>query len=288
MDGAAMNRRTVLTALVGTGLSGFAPASAFARPPSLALAGKLQQCGYAIGATQPRSTVFVDGLSVGRASASGYFVVGFDRDAAPFAELMVETDDGRATQILIIAAGTYDIQRIEGLPQDQVTPSDPALLERIHTEAARKAVGFASDTDADTFRTGFDWPVQYTRVSALFGGQRILNGIAERPHYGIDLAAPVGTPIVAPGAGKVCFAETGLHYEGGLVMIDHGQGLVSMYLHMSRIDVSAGQIIGRGERLGAVGMDGRATGPHCCWRMKWKGRNLDPSLMVGATAPPRA
>jgi len=283
-----MNRRTVLTALVGTGLSGLAPASTFAKPPSLALAGKLKQCGYAIGATQPRATVFVDGLSVGRASASGYFVVGFDRDAPPLAELMVETDDGRATQILTIAPGTYDTQRIEGLPQDQVTPSDPALLERIHTEAVRKAAGFASDADADAFRTGFDWPVQYTRVSALFGGQRILNGIAERPHYGIDLAAPVGTPIVAPGAGTVCFAETGLHYDGGLVMIDHGQGLVSMYLHMSRIDVSAGKTIGRGERLGAVGMEGRATGPHCCWRMKWKGRNLDPSLMVGATAPPRA
>jgi len=288
MDDAAMNRRTVLTALVGTGLSGLAPASTFAKPPSLALAGKLKQCGYAIGATQPRATVFVDGLSVGRASASGYFVVGFDRDAPPLAELMVETDDGRATQILTIAPGTYDTQRIEGLPQDQVTPSDPALLERIHTEAVRKAAGFASDADADAFRTGFDWPVQYTRVSALFGGQRILNGIAERPHYGIDLAAPVGTPIVAPGAGTVCFAETGLHYDGGLVMIDHGQGLVSMYLHMSRIDVSAGKTIGRGERLGAVGMEGRATGPHCCWRMKWKGRNLDPSLMVGATAPPRA
>ena len=287
MDAAAVNRRAVLAVLAGAGLSGLAAARAFAKPPGLALTGKLQQCGYAIGATQPRATVSVDGMAVGRASASGLFVIGFDRDAAPAAQLMVETDDGSATHDLAIAPGTYDIQRIDGLPEDQVTPSDPALLERIHQEAVRKAVGFASDIDADFFRSGFDWPVDFTRISALFGGQRILNGVPERPHYGIDLAAPIGTPIRAPGQGVVCFAETGLHYEGGLVMIDHGQGLVSMYLHMSRVDAVAGRPIARGELIGAVGMEGRATGPHCCWRMKWRGRNLDPSLMIGATAPAR-
>ena len=99
------------------------------------------------------------------------------------------------------------------------------------------------------------------------------------------MAAPVGAPIVAPGAGVVSFAETGLHFEGGLVMIDHGQGLVSCYLHMSQVDVVLNQRLAQGDRIGLVGQEGRATGPHLCWRMKWRGRNLDPSLLVGAKAP---
>jgi murein DD-endopeptidase MepM/ murein hydrolase activator NlpD len=287
-----LNRRQVLAALAGTGLGVAAAPRAFAQAPPPAspmeLDGKPQQCGFVIGRTSPGAKVVVDGQMVGAASANGLFIVGFDRDAPASASVAV--DDGRATvaRNIVIAPGDYDIQRIDGLPQDQVTPTDPALLARIAAEAQRKAVGFASNIDADYFRDGFAWPVQYTRISARFGGQRILNGVAERPHYGIDLAAPIGAPIVAPGAGQVCFAETGLHYEGGLVMIDHGQGLVSMYLHMSRVDVASGQMLSRGMQIGAVGMEGRATGPHCCWRMKWRGRNMDPSLLVEPPFPPVA
>ena len=119
------------------------------------------------------------------------------------------------------------------------------------------------------------------RLSARFGGQRILNGAPSRPHYGADLAAPVGTPVHAPAGGLVVFAETGLHYEGGLVLIDHGQGVVSAYLHLSRIDVRAGQTVVLGQVIALVGQEGRATGPHLCWRLKWRGRNLDPLLLTG-------
>ncbi len=219
------------------------------------------------------------------ASVAGYFIVGFDRDAAPQAAVTVQNGDGSAVHDLPIAAGAYDIQRIDGLAQDQVTPTAPALLERIAAEAQRKAAGFASLIDADYFKDGFVMPLQATRISGAFGGQRVLNGVPARPHYGVDMAAPVGTAIRAPGAGLVSFAETGLHYEGGLVMIDHGQGLVSCYLHMSRIDVAAGQMVAQGQPIGAVGKEGRATGPHLCWRMKWRGRNLDPSLLIGARPP---
>jgi murein DD-endopeptidase MepM/ murein hydrolase activator NlpD len=111
-----------------------------------------------------------------------------------------------------------------------------------------------------------------------------LNGVPARPHYGVDLAAPRGTPIVAPAGGLVSFAETGLHFEGGLIMIDHGQGLVSAYLHLSRLDVVAGQSVSQGQVIGAVGAEGRATGPHLCWRMKWRDRNLNPMSLVGFRA----
>ncbi|MEO6338557.1 MAG: M23 family metallopeptidase, partial [Caulobacteraceae bacterium] len=128
-----------------------------------------------------------------------------------------------------------------------------------------------------------DWPVIAKRISARFGGQRILNGEPKRPHYGVDLAAPVGSPIHAPAAGLVVLAEPAMHFEGGLTLIDHGQGLVGMFLHQSRQMVKAGDRVTRGQLIGEVGQTGRATGPHLCWRLKWRTRNLDPSLLVGVS-----
>jgi murein DD-endopeptidase MepM/ murein hydrolase activator NlpD len=247
----------------------------------MTLSGRFVQGGAVVGRTAPRATVLLNGLPATQASANGWFVIGFDRDAPPPAVITVETADGSASHQATIAPGAFDIQRIDGLAQDQVAPSDPALLARIAAEGARKSAGFASRVDGDFFRTGFIWPVQATRRSSSFGGQRILNGEAKRPHYGVDLAAPVGTPVVAPAAGVVSFAETGLHFEGGLILIDHGQGLITAYLHLSRIDVAAGQSVAQGQLIGAVGKKGRATGPHLCWRMKWRDQNLDPSLLVG-------
>jgi murein DD-endopeptidase MepM/ murein hydrolase activator NlpD len=253
----------------------------------LALSGKLVQSGYAIGRTAPRAAILVDDQPVGEASAEGLFVIGFDRDAPAMCRLEARTPAASAARVLAVAPVAYDVQRIDGLPQDQVTPTDPALLARIAEEARRKAAGFASDIDFASFQGGFSLPLPEGsfRQSARFGGQRILNGVPERPHYGSDLAAPIGTPVMAPADGQVCFAETGLHYEGALILIDHGQGLVSAYLHLSKVGVTAGQRVKRGDLIGAVGKEGRATGPHLCWRMKWRGRNMDPMQMVGTPQP---
>ena len=258
---------------------------AAASPPGLRLTGKFQQGGFALGRTAPRAQVFVDGVMEGPASAAGLFVVGFDRDAKSQSIIRVGTDDGEAVHIAAIAPGDYDIQKIDGLAPDQVNPEGEALLARIAAENGRKAQGFASRIDSDDFKGGFTPPLKHYRLAARFGGQRILNGDPKRPHYGSDLAAPIGTEIHAPAPGLVAFAETGLHYEGGLTLLDHGQGLITAYLHQSRIDVARGQTVQRGQPIGAVGKEGRATGPHLCWRMKWHGRNLDPMLMVGAEAP---
>ncbi len=281
-----MNRRGLIAGLGGlaAGLSSAAPA--LAAPPSLALNGRYRQGGFAFGRTTPRAEVWVDGALTGRASSAGLFVVGFDRDSAASCELRLRNDEGEARHLFVVEPGDFDIQRIDGLPKNQVSPSDPRLLERIRAEAARKSQGLASRFDGDDFQTGFEMPLPGWRVSGRFGGQRILNGQPNRPHYGVDLAAPTGTAITAPAGGLISFASTGMHFEGGLVMLDHGQGLVSMYLHMSRVDVTAGQRVAAGQRLGAVGATGRATGPHLCWRMKWRDRNLDPMLMVGAARAP--
>ncbi|MDP2765594.1 MAG: peptidoglycan DD-metalloendopeptidase family protein, partial [Brevundimonas sp.] len=201
-------------------------------------------------------------------------------DAAGSIQIEARASGRTARRTLDIARGRFPSTRINGLPPSTVAPTDPDLLARIRREVVLKTEGFASRIDADHFRDGFDWPLEQIRVTSRWGSQRILNGTPARPHYGIDLGAPQGAVIRAPAAGRVTLAETGLHFEGGLVLIDHGQGLITAYLHQSRIDVAAGQELARGDPIGRVGMTGRATGPHLCWRMKWRDRNLDPSLLV--------
>lgn len=280
------SRRAMIGGL-GAALS--VPAAARAVPERqitpLVMNGAWRQGGYALGRTAPDALVLVDGEALTAASPSGLFVVGFDRDAGPRTEIEVRTDAGSARQALDIAPYAFPSTRIDGLPPATVEPSDPALLARIQQEVALKAEGFTSRAETDDFRDGFVWPLETYRISSAWGAQRVLNGTPARPHYGVDLAAPAGTVIRAPADGRVAFVRPDMHFEGGLTLIDHGQGLITCYLHQSRLDVELGQRVRRGEALGRVGMSGRATGPHLCWRMKWRDRNMDPSLMVGARCP---
>jgi murein DD-endopeptidase MepM/ murein hydrolase activator NlpD len=276
------DRRRLLIGAAASGLAG----PSFARDPAdLVLTGRLVQGGFVIGQTWPRALIFVDGEALTTASSAGRFVVGFDRDAP--GSVSLEARAGRRSQrrTLPIMTGTFPSSRINGLPPSTVSPTDPALLERIAREVALKTEGFASRIDADDFRSGFDWPLQTYRVSSHWGAQRILNGTPARPHYGIDLAAPQGASIRAPADGVVTLAQPGMHFEGGLTLIDHGQGLISAYLHQSRIDVLPTQRISRGQIIGAVGMTGRATGPHLCWRLRWRDRQINPALLVGYSTP---
>lgn len=275
------SRRGFLAGVAATGLAGMARAAA-PQSPELRLDGRPVQGGYVIGRASPRAIVFVDGEALTAASANGLFLIGFDRDAPSSSLIEVRAQDRTLRREIAIAPGDFPTSRIDGLPPSTVTPTAPETLARIRRESLLKQEGFASRIDADFFREGFVWPLASYRVSSRWGSQRILNGTPARPHYGIDLAAPAGTPIRAPAAGVVTLAERDLHFEGGLTLIDHGQGLVSAYLHQSRLDVTPGQRLARGDAIGRVGASGRATGPHLCWRLKWRDRNLDPSLMVGA------
>lgn len=251
----------------------------------LALGGRFVQGGFALGRAAPRAMVFVNGEALTTASAAGLFVVGFDRDAPPYVEIEARDGGRSGRRTLPIAPGTFPSTRIDGLPQSTVEPADPDLLARIQDEIALKTEGFASRADTDDFRSGFAWPLDRYRVTSRWGSQRVLNGTPARPHYGVDLAAPAGSPIRAPADGVVTLARAGLHFEGGLTLIDHGQGLITAYLHQSSLQVLPGQRVRRGDVIGRVGMTGRATGPHLCWRMKWRDRNCDPSLLVGQRAP---
>ena len=271
------DRRALLAGAAALTAAGAARAR---NPDGLELTGRFVQGGHALGRTWPRALVFVDGEALTAASASGRFIVGFDRDAPAAVQIEARAGGRSARRSLDIAPGDFDITRIDGLPPATVEPTDPDLLARIAREVELKTESFASRIDADHFRDGFIWPLESFRVSSRWGAQRVLNGTPARPHYGIDLAAPAGTVIRAPADGRVTLAEPDLHFEGGLTLIDHGQGLITAYLHQSRIDVRAGQDVRRGDSLGKVGMSGRATGPHLCWRMKWRNRNMDPSLLT--------
>jgi len=209
------------------------------------------------------------------ADADGKLIVGFDRDEA---KTFVEAAGDRVT--FDIKPREYDTSRIDGLPPSQVSTFTEAQLKRIRASSARKKVGFSSRAKEMGFADGFIYPVaEYTKTTN-FGAQRILNGEPKRPHYGVDLAASVGTPIVAPADGIVSLADDDLYFEGAMVLLDHGQGLISMYLHTDEILVEPGQAVKRGEQIATVGSKGRSTGPHLCWRLKWRNRNLDPELLT--------
>jgi murein DD-endopeptidase MepM/ murein hydrolase activator NlpD len=161
------------------------------------------------------------------------------------------------------------------------------VLKKIERDTALKAQSAKSRAELSGWLDGFRYPVATYRVSGQWGNQRVLNGKPRPPHFGVDLAAPTGTVIAAPAAGVVTLAQPDMHFEGGLVILDHGQGFFSFYLHLSRIDVALGQPVAQGEALGAVGATGRATGPHLCWRMRWRDRQIDPTIAVEALSRAR-
>jgi murein DD-endopeptidase MepM/ murein hydrolase activator NlpD len=240
--------------------------------------GAFVQGGLAVCRTLPGAEVGNGGALLTTADARGLVVIGFDRDAPATETLVFSSGGEEALVALTIAARTFREQSVSGLPPQTVTP-DEAAQARIARDREHIDRGYASQASVEGFLDGFIWPVE-GRISASWGARRIANGVPQRPHYGIDLAVPTGTPIRAPASGVVTLAQPDLLREGGLVMIDHGQGLITLYLHMSRLDVVEGQSVAQGDILGAVGATGRATGPHLCWRMKWRDRFLDPSVAM--------
>ena len=214
-----------------------------------------------------------------RLSPEGFFVFGFGRDAAGEAVLIITYPGGEEeTRRFAIASRQYDIQHIEGLPQKMVTPP-PELLARIREEGAIVRAARAFDTAETHLFAPFAWPARGP-ISGVYGSQRVLNGEPRQPHFGVDIAAPEGTPVRAPAGGEIRLAEVDLYYSGGTVILDHGHGLSSTFLHMSRVDVAVGQRVAQGEVIGAIGATGRVTGAHLDWRMNWFERRLDPALLV--------
>ena len=242
------------------------------------LEGDVKEGGIAWARVAPGTEVRLDGEALDVLD-DGWFMLGFHRDA-PRTQVLEAGEDCRVT--LNISARDYRIQRVEGVPQRTVTPP-PEQLERIRRERALVQAAKAQRIERDDWLSqvagGFRWPLTGP-ISVIYGSQRFYNGKAGTPHYGVDIARPTGTVVHAPAAGRVTLAEGDLFYSGGTVILDHGYGLSSSFLHMSEVTVEVGDELEAGDPLGAVGSTGRATGPHLDWRMSWRDRRIDPQLLV--------
>ena len=280
-------RRPLIAAAAALALfCALAPAGT-GRAAGFALDRAPEQGGMAIGRTGPGCTLFLDGLEV-RVAADGHFILGFGRDNAAWAVVRVICPDGtQRRQFLQVAERAWADERIDGLPPETVEP-DAQALARIRADAARVGAARAADSDLEGWREALAWPAAGP-ITGRFGARRILDGQPRRPHFGVDIAAPAGAPVRAAAAGRVMLAET-LFLSGGTVIVDHGMGLSSSYLHLGAIAVAPGDTVAQGDTLGAVGATGRATGPHLDWRLNWYAARLDPERAAGPMpeTPPEA
>ena len=240
---------------------------------------QVEQGALVVGRIMPDCRVQV-GDRVVRVSSTGTFVFGVGRDATEVVVTTTGADGKEKTTRLTVARRDYRIERVDGVPQQTVTP-DPKIAERIAREQAEVAEARTRDDAREDFRPPFLRPAP-GRVSGVYGSQRVLNGTPKDPHFGLDLASPTGTPVKAPANGVVTFANANLYLTGGTVLLDHGHGVTSSFLHLSRLDVKVGERVERGDGIGAVGATGRASGPHLHWGMNWFDVRVDPALTLEA------
>jgi hypothetical protein len=277
-----MIRAALLVLLVATNATAQqAPPPTTASQSAFRWTGTLSQGGLILG-TAPAGTrtVTLNGKPI-TLSPDGRFIAGFDRDAAPQAMLAATLADGRTvTQPLTIAPRAWRIERLNTLPK--FPAPDPVFAKLRPPELAQIVAARARSTDAQGWRQAFAWPAT-GRISGLFGAQRVYKGEPGSYHSGTDVAVPTGTIVTAPADGVVILAaDHPFTLEGNLLMLDHGMGLNSAFLHLSRIDVKPGDHVRRGQPIGASGMTGRATGPHLHWSLRWNDAKLDPMIVAGA------
>lgn len=268
---------------IGASLS-IAAASAFAddRPVRFSITGAMEQGTLAMGSAPPGSLVALDGRPL-HVTADGRFAFGFGPDQTKASLVTVRyADGGGDSRFFTPAVRKYDIQHVNGLPQNTVTPP-PEVSARIAREAETMYLAHLVDTPGSDFLSGFDWPAPGIE-SGVFGSQRIDNGTPMSPHWGVDMAAPTGTPIHAPADGVVSISDD-YYLSGGFTLIDHGQGVSTSYLHQSKRLVKPGDVVKRGQRIGLIGATGRATGPHLHWAMNWFQVKVDPSRSTRKPKP---
>jgi murein DD-endopeptidase MepM/ murein hydrolase activator NlpD len=274
-----MRRRFFIGASLGLAAGA---AGAQEKPVRFSITGSMEQGSLAMGSAPPGSLVALDGRPL-HALADGRFAFGFaPNQTSPSVVTVRYPDGGGDSRPFTPTLRKYDIQRVDGLPQNTVTPP-PEVRERIAKEAEEIYLARLVDSGGSDFLFGLDWPAP-GRESGVFGSQRINNGIPGAQHYGVDMAAPTGTPIRAPADGVISLSAD--HYlSGGITLIDHGQGVSTAYLHQSQRLVASGDRVKRGQRIGLIGATGRATGPHLHWAMNWFQVRLDPSRSTRKPKP---
>ncbi|MCL6711372.1 M23 family metallopeptidase [Pseudomonas sp. R2.Fl] len=264
----------------------YGPAPAGVQDERVVFPPQVSQGALVFGKVPPGSQVRYAGRTL-RTSGYGTVVFGVGRDEAGPLDVDVTTPSGRReTARIMVTPRDWPVERINGVPPKTVNPP-PAIAERIRREQAQVTAARARDDDRTDFTQAFIWPVQ-GRISGRFGNARVYNGQPGSGHSGMDIAAPNGTPVKAPAAGVVTFAGPDLYLTGGTLLLDHGYGVSSNFLHLSRIDVKVGDRVEQGQVIGAVGATGRATGPHLHWGMNWFDVRIDPLLVLERAQPAAA
>ncbi|MCR9130060.1 MAG: M23 family metallopeptidase [Alphaproteobacteria bacterium] len=256
-----------------TGSAGQATPPAPAEP--IRCSGVHRQGAALVCRTDPGAQVTLGDITVS-ADDAGWVMLGHDRDAEAQTTLRVISADGAVfEQTVAVEQREYDIQRIEGTPRrfNQLSEED---LARSRREGRIKAAAYTSRDEGQGFASGFIMPLEGT-ITGVYGSQRYYNGDPSRPHYGIDIAAPSGTDVIAPADGFVTLANDDMFWEGGLIFIDHGQGFTSAFLHLEGVSVAVGDRVSQGDVIGTVGAGGRSTGAHLDWRIKWHDRYINPA-----------
>ncbi len=238
----------------------------------------VSQGAMVIGKVPSASEVRYAGRSL-RVTPYGSVVFGVGRDETGPLQVNVQAPNAPARTIEIqVTARDWPVENIKGVPPATVNPPK-AIAERIEREQARVVAVRTRDDARAGFAQAFIWPVK-GRISGRFGNQRVYNGTPKSPHSGMDIAAPTGTPVKAPADGVITFADRGLYLTGGTMVLDHGHGISSNFLHLSRIDAKVGDSVKQGDVIAAVGATGRVTGPHLHWGMSWFDTRIDPLLVL--------
>jgi murein DD-endopeptidase MepM/ murein hydrolase activator NlpD len=242
----------------------------------LQLPSSIQPGQLVVAQAPPNSMVKVGDKPV-QVSDQGIFVFGVGRDATASLKIQLQQDKQTITHLVPIDSRQYKTDKITGVEKKYVSPPED-VLARIRQDNQQIGAARATNSDRTDFLAPIVWPAT-GRISGVYGSQRVFNGVPKRPHFGLDIANKTGSTVVAPWSGKVVLAVDDMYYSGGTLIIDHGFGVTSTYIHLSKITVEVGQEIKQGEKIAEIGATGRVTGPHLDWRINWFNERLDPALL---------
>jgi len=242
------------------------------------LTDNVKQGALILGKTSPNNSVTVND-KVLAVSKNGDFAFGFGRDEVKSHTITVTNAAGVIEKrTLVPQAREYNIQRINGIKKSIMKPN-PEAVKRSRQDNTQVATARKTASDYTAFAQGFIAPVEGP-ITGVYGSQRVFNGEKKRPHYGLDYAGKMGDPVKAPADGKVILYVPDMFYSGGTMIIDHGHGISSTFLHLSASKVKKGDFVKKGEVVASVGASGRATGPHLDWRINWFNVRLDPAYVL--------
>jgi murein DD-endopeptidase MepM/ murein hydrolase activator NlpD len=242
------------------------------------LSGEIKQGGLVIGKTDANNLVTLN-KKVLTVSKQGDYVFAFSRDDKTQYTLTVTSPTGKIeTQTFTPTTRDYKISRVEGISKKIMNPNKKANVRAGVDRAAIVKVRKIS-SDLTDFSQGFIAP-RSSRITGVYGSQRFYNGVPKNPHFGVDYAGQIGAPVKAPASGTILLWVPDMFYSGGTLVIDHGHGITSNFLHLSASMVKVGDKVKQGQVIAKVGNSGRVTGPHLDWRMNWHKVRFDPQLAM--------